>query len=65
MKMARVILVTVQMDAMSKFYGECWGLRQVTTEKEWREFAAGGVTRHLLPLRWQDADGNPIQLSNR
>lgn len=44
MKMARVILFTAQMDKMSKFYGEVLGLKQVTEEKGWREFKAGGVT---------------------
>jgi predicted enzyme related to lactoylglutathione lyase len=44
MKMARVILFTSQMDAMSKFYGEVLGLKQVTEEKGWREFEAGGAT---------------------
>jgi catechol 2,3-dioxygenase-like lactoylglutathione lyase family enzyme len=44
MKMARVILFTGQMDAMSKFYGEVLGLKQVSEEKGWREFAAGGAT---------------------
>ena len=43
MKMARVILFTGQMDAMSKFYGEVIGLKQITNEKGWREFDAGGV----------------------
>lgn len=43
MKMARVILFTGQIDAMSKFYGEVLGLNQVTNEKSWREFAAGGA----------------------
>ena len=43
MEMARVILFTGQMDAMSKFYGEVLGLTQVTTEKGWREFDAGGA----------------------
>lgn len=43
MKMARVILFTGQMDKMSKFYGEMLGLQQVTNEKGWQEFAAGGV----------------------
>ncbi len=43
MKMARVILFTGQMDAMSRFYGEVLGLKQVTSEKGWREFAAGGT----------------------
>jgi predicted enzyme related to lactoylglutathione lyase len=43
MKMARVILFTAQIDAMSKFYGEMLGLKQVTDEKRWREFSAGGV----------------------
>lgn len=43
MKMARVILFTSQMEAMSEFYGKVLGLRQVTDEKGFREFAAGGV----------------------
>lgn len=43
MKMARVILFTSQMEAMSRFYGEVLGLMQVTEEKGWREFEAGGV----------------------
>ncbi len=44
MKMARVILFTGQIDAMSRFYGEVLGLKQVTNEKGWREFGAGGAT---------------------
>jgi catechol 2,3-dioxygenase-like lactoylglutathione lyase family enzyme len=43
MKMARVILFTAKMDAMSAFYGEVLGLRRVTDEKGWKEFAAGGT----------------------
>ena len=43
MKMARLILFTGQIDAMSRFYGEVLGLNQVTNEKGWREFAAGGA----------------------
>ena len=43
MKMARVILFTRQMEAMSTFYGERLGLDQVTIESGWREFAAGGA----------------------
>jgi catechol 2,3-dioxygenase-like lactoylglutathione lyase family enzyme len=43
MKMARVILFTGQMDAMSRFYGEVLGLEQVTKEKGWQEFDAGGA----------------------
>jgi hypothetical protein len=35
---------TDRMDAMSKFYGEVLGLKQVTNEKGWREVAAGGAT---------------------
>jgi catechol 2,3-dioxygenase-like lactoylglutathione lyase family enzyme len=42
MKMARVILFTGQMDAMSEFYGKVLGLKVVSDEKGWREFAAGG-----------------------
>jgi catechol 2,3-dioxygenase-like lactoylglutathione lyase family enzyme len=43
MEMARVILFTAQIDKMSKFYGEVLGLKQVTNEKGWREFAAGAA----------------------
>lgn len=43
MEMARVILFTGQMDEMSEFYGEVLGLKQVSSEKGWREFAAGGA----------------------
>ena len=43
MKMARIILFTGQIETMSRFYGEVLGLRQVTDEKGWKEFAAGGV----------------------
>lgn len=43
MELARVILFTGQMDAMSRFYGEVLGLEQVTSEKGWREFAAGSA----------------------
>ena len=42
--MARIILFTAQIDEMSAFYGKVLGLRQVTSEKGWREFAAGSVT---------------------
>lgn len=41
LKMARVILFTGQIDAMSEFYGKVLGLKQVTNEKMWREFDAG------------------------
>jgi predicted enzyme related to lactoylglutathione lyase len=41
LKMARVILFTGQIDAMSEFYGKVLGLKQVTAEKGWREFDAG------------------------
>lgn len=53
MKMARVILFTARMDAMSHFYGTVLGLRRVTDEKGWKEFAAGGtrVALHSGPLR--------------
>ena len=44
MKMARVILFTGQMDVMRRFYGDVLGLKLVTSEKGWREFAAGGAT---------------------
>jgi catechol 2,3-dioxygenase-like lactoylglutathione lyase family enzyme len=43
MKMARVILFTAQMDRMTKFYRDVLGLKQVTDEKGWREFSAGGA----------------------
>jgi catechol 2,3-dioxygenase-like lactoylglutathione lyase family enzyme len=44
MKLARVILFTGQMEAMSRFYGQVLGMELVTEEKGWREFAAGGAT---------------------
>lgn len=43
MKMARVILFTARMDEMSKFYGDALGLKQVTREPGWQEFAAGSA----------------------
>ena len=43
MKLARIILFTAQIDAMSEFYGKVMGLRRVTNESTWREFAAGGA----------------------
>ena len=43
MKMARVILFTAQIDAMSEFYGKVLGLKRVTDEKGWKEFAAGAT----------------------
>jgi len=43
MKLARVILFTSKMDAMTEFYGKILGLKQVTNEKGWREFAAGSA----------------------
>jgi catechol 2,3-dioxygenase-like lactoylglutathione lyase family enzyme len=43
MKMARIILFTAQMDAMSRFYGEVLGLAPVSKEKGWQEYDAGGA----------------------
>ena len=43
MKVARVILFTNQIDVMSRFYGEVLGLRLVSSEKGWQEFAAAGA----------------------
>ena len=44
MKMAHVMVFTGQMEAMSEFYGQVLGLEQVTNEKGWKEFGAGGAT---------------------
>ena len=44
MKLARVILFTGRMVAMSRFYGEVLGLKLVSREKGWMEFKAGGAT---------------------
>jgi len=44
MTMARVILFTAQLEKMSKFYGEVLGLALISSEKGWREFAAGGAS---------------------
>jgi catechol 2,3-dioxygenase-like lactoylglutathione lyase family enzyme len=43
MKMARVILFTNQMEKMTAFYRDVLGLEQVTDDKGWKEFDAGGV----------------------
>jgi catechol 2,3-dioxygenase-like lactoylglutathione lyase family enzyme len=43
MEMARVILFTSQMDTMSRFYRDVLGLKQITKEKGWEEFDAGGA----------------------
>ena len=43
MQMARIILFTAQMEAMTAFYRDVLGLKQVTDDKGWREFDAGGV----------------------
>ena len=43
MKLARIVLFTNQIDEMSKFYGETLGLRRISSEKGWREFATGGA----------------------
>ena len=43
MKLARVILFTNNMEAMSRFYGDVLGMKQVSSEKGWQEFAAGGA----------------------
>ena len=44
LKMTRVILFTAQMDAMSDFYGRVLGLKVISEEKGWREFAAGSAS---------------------
>jgi catechol 2,3-dioxygenase-like lactoylglutathione lyase family enzyme len=43
MKLARVILFTAQIDAMARFYRDVMGLKCVTDEKGWKEFAAGSA----------------------
>jgi catechol 2,3-dioxygenase-like lactoylglutathione lyase family enzyme len=43
MKMARVILFTNQMEKMTEYYRDVLGLEQVTHDRGWREFDAGGV----------------------
>ncbi|HEY2860801.1 MAG TPA: VOC family protein [Terracidiphilus sp.] len=44
MPAARVILFTAQMEAMGHFYGTVLGLKMISEEKGWREFAAGGIS---------------------
>jgi catechol 2,3-dioxygenase-like lactoylglutathione lyase family enzyme len=41
---ARIILFTGQMEAMSHFYGTVLGLKIVAEEPGWREFSAGSIT---------------------
>jgi catechol 2,3-dioxygenase-like lactoylglutathione lyase family enzyme len=43
MKLARIILFTAQMETMARFYGEVIGLKRVTDEKGWKEFAVGAT----------------------
>ena len=43
LKMARVILFTPRMEAMEDFYGRILGLKLVSHEPGWREYAAGHV----------------------
>jgi catechol 2,3-dioxygenase-like lactoylglutathione lyase family enzyme len=40
LQMARILLFTGRMEAMSDFYGRVLGLEKVGEEKGWREFAA-------------------------
>ena len=40
---ARIILFTAQMEAMSHFYGTVLGLKVISEEKGWREFSAGAA----------------------
>jgi catechol 2,3-dioxygenase-like lactoylglutathione lyase family enzyme len=47
MQMARIILFTNNMGAMSHFYGEILGLSLVTKDKGWQEFSAGAITLAL------------------
>ena len=42
-KVMRVIFFTRQIDRMSEYYRDVLGLKQVTNEKSWREFDAGGL----------------------
>lgn len=42
-RMARIILFTRPMEAMSAFYRDIIGLKQIGEEKGWREFAAGSA----------------------
>lgn len=44
MELARIILFTAKMDAMSHFYGTILGLPRVTDDSGWKEFKAGSAT---------------------
>jgi catechol 2,3-dioxygenase-like lactoylglutathione lyase family enzyme len=43
LKLARIVLFTNQMEAMTAFYRDVLGLELVTDERGWRELDAGGV----------------------
>jgi len=47
MRVARLILFTPQIDAMTSFYRDVMGLPLTTDEKGWRELDAGGITLSL------------------
>lgn len=43
LKLARIVLFTNQMEAMTTFYRDVLGLKLVTDERGWKELDAGGV----------------------
>jgi len=43
----RVIIFTPRMEAMTKFYRDVIGLKQLTDEADWKEFHAGGCNLAL------------------
>jgi catechol 2,3-dioxygenase-like lactoylglutathione lyase family enzyme len=47
MNVARIILFTNNMAAMSHFYNDILGLALITKDKGWQEFSAGAITLAL------------------
>ena len=64
--MARVILFTGRMDAMSKFYGEVLGLKQVTRKKAGRSLMRVAPESRCIPVRHRrDARGRRLSFTGR
>ena len=62
MKMARVILFTGRMDAMSKFYGEVLGLKRITNEKGWKDLRRAAQKSRCIKVN-RRRDGRALRLS--
>jgi catechol 2,3-dioxygenase-like lactoylglutathione lyase family enzyme len=42
LEMRRIIIFTADMPAMTRFYRDAMGLKQLADDEDWKEFSAGG-----------------------